>query len=336
VSSISKKKYTARVCWNTNQWIFPSGDARHLETDTYVVDAGFGHEEWLFNFVWLINGFHYGFLQPINKSFDKVTGKIIDVLLYTINPKKDRLYVGEISSCEILSLEQAEEAMGIYKKREWFKSMAESVGEFGGKIEYILGETNAKHLFNLRFKPENVNIYDPLLLADRRDAVWSRNRYILAAADDKIVKEWYRAGKTTPPLIKVITRKGVPEVTYDPFHKRLQSELLKGFQKRYGIKNVVLERNNVDITVTDGTRGILIELKTNPSSQSAIREALGQLLEYAYYRSSEEWESVALVIIAPGMIDELAKKYIQRLRSQFKIPISYYSYAEGDPLPELS
>jgi hypothetical protein len=147
---------------------------------------------------------------------------------------------------------------------------------------------------------------------------------------------WYRPGKLSPPLIKTITRKGVPDVTYDPFHKLLQAELLKGFQKQYGRENVIIERDHVDITVIIEAKIVLIEIKTNPSPRAAIREALGQLLEYAYYQSLKKYESVELVIMAPGVVDELAEKYIERLRSQFKIPISYYSYAEGDPLPKIS
>lgn len=47
------KKY-ARICWNTASWTRPSGDARNLEVDSYVNMNGFGHEEWLFNFDWLL------------------------------------------------------------------------------------------------------------------------------------------------------------------------------------------------------------------------------------------------------------------------------------------
>jgi hypothetical protein len=147
-----QQRYTARICWNLNKWRFPSGDAPHLETGSYVVEAGFGHEEWLFNLAWLINGFHYAFLQPVNKSFNHVTGKIIDVLLYTISPTQDRLYVGEISKCEVLRVDQAEEALRIYKQRGWLKSMAEQVGKVGGRVDHILAESKATTLFNIRFR----------------------------------------------------------------------------------------------------------------------------------------------------------------------------------------
>jgi len=44
-------------------WLAPSvRRCPALETKSYVVSAGFGHEEWLFNYVWLIDDFRYALL----------------------------------------------------------------------------------------------------------------------------------------------------------------------------------------------------------------------------------------------------------------------------------
>jgi hypothetical protein len=38
-----------------NNWKAPTGEARRYETPgSYVSKNGFGHEEWLFNFQWLL------------------------------------------------------------------------------------------------------------------------------------------------------------------------------------------------------------------------------------------------------------------------------------------
>jgi hypothetical protein len=95
---------------------------------------------------------------------------------------------------------------------------------------------------------------------------------------------------------------------------------------------VTLESNNVDITITDEKKTILIEIKTDSNPRAAIRAAIGQLLEYAYYRSPTEI-GVELVVIAPGKLDKSADEYIRRLRTEFNIPILYCSHSEGDPLP---
>jgi hypothetical protein len=53
VPSSAPNRYTARICWNSNWWGFR--EAQQLEEGGYVVDSGFGHEEWIFNLTWLIN-----------------------------------------------------------------------------------------------------------------------------------------------------------------------------------------------------------------------------------------------------------------------------------------
>jgi hypothetical protein len=328
--------YTARVCFNSKGWRFPTGEAAQLESGSYVAENGFGGEEWLFNFGWLIDGFHYAFLQPVSKSFEKLAGKTIDVLLYTINPSGDRLYGGEISHCEVLRREQAEHAFNIYKERGWLKSMKEQVAPFSKTGQAILKPTEARNLFNVRFRPDNADIYDPPRIAGHKDAVWKHFRYNLGWVNEQIEAQWRkRKGTTTPPSINTVTRKGTPAVTYDPIHKRLQADLFSRLQHQYGKGRVTLENDYVDITVEDGDRTTLIEIKSASTCRAAVRESLGQLLEYAYYRSQPRSETLDLIIVAPGKLDKLMEAYIQRLRADFNMPIWYLSYSEGDPLPAV-
>ncbi len=330
------ERYTARICWNSKGWRFPTGEAAHLETGSYVTNMGFGHEEWLFNFAWLIDGMHYAFLQPVNNSFENMTGKVIDVLLYAINPDRDRLYVGTISNCEVLQRTQAEDAVEVYKKHGWLESMVEQVVKVGGEADGILNSSEARDLFNVRFRREDANIYDPLRIANRGDGVWKRSRYTLAATNEQIQEQWRtRKGQTSPPLINTINRIGTPGVTYDPLEKRLQAALFPLFEARYGKGNVKLEEDYVDITVADGKQTILSELKSNPTARGAIREAMGQLLEYAYYWPRRQIEELRLVIVAPGNLDKLAEAYVERLRTEFNLPIAYCCHSEGDPLPGM-
>lgn len=263
--------YTARVCWNSQGWRFPTGEAAHLESGSYVAEAGFGHEEWLFNFGWLIDGFHYAFLQPVQNSLENLTGTTIDVLLYTINPLRDRLYVGKISQCEVLQRQQAEHAHRVYKERLWLKSIEEQVANVSSKAQYVV---TALDLFNIRFRPEKAEICDPLRIAPRTDAVWKRSRYTLGSTTQQIENQWRsRKGTTSPPVINTITRKGTPGLTYDPVHKRLQADLLSQFEARYGKGNVSLESDYVDITVRTPERTVLVEIKTTSTCRAAVRDA---------------------------------------------------------------
>jgi len=77
-----------RICWNTLNWRLPSGDARLYEvSDSYVASHGFGFEEWLFNFDWLLSGYNpvdnrehrYAFLQPISSSRHLLVGETFSI-----------------------------------------------------------------------------------------------------------------------------------------------------------------------------------------------------------------------------------------------------------------
>ena len=74
----------ARICWNTNNWQFPSGKAGKVSSDksaAYETKTGYGHEEWLFDISKLINGYHYGHLQAIGQHRDKYQGEKFDISL---------------------------------------------------------------------------------------------------------------------------------------------------------------------------------------------------------------------------------------------------------------
>src|SRR5438034_6190667 len=114
------EKYVARICWNSANWVYPTGEASRIGRVIYVTKAGFGFEEWLFNFQWVLDGWKYGFLQPVNKSLAKVQGTTIDIRLWTISPKAEWFYVAHVPSCEVLMEEQAEHARREFKRRGWF------------------------------------------------------------------------------------------------------------------------------------------------------------------------------------------------------------------------
>ena len=124
--------HCARICWNSQGWVFPTGEAKALEAGSYVTKAGFGHEEWLFNFAWLVDGYHYAFLQPVSKSLKSVAGKTLDILLYSVNPNRDRVYVGELNNCEVLKHAQAQDALNLYAKNGWLESMKQQISAVSG------------------------------------------------------------------------------------------------------------------------------------------------------------------------------------------------------------
>jgi len=195
-------KYYARVCYNTNGWRLPSGDAAKFEVDSFVARHRFGYEEWLFNFtMWNINGYHYAFLQPVEDSFKTKRGRTIDVLLWTIDPDKRRVCVGEIKNCEVLS---AARSRGVFEHhhqaKDWLSLMKKDLSSVNGTG----ADLSQDGLFNIRFRPKDAIQYDdPLPAAKSTDRILKLARYkLVAATESEVNAQWTirtRKGSTTAP-----------------------------------------------------------------------------------------------------------------------------------------
>jgi hypothetical protein len=76
--------------------------------------------------------------------------------------------------------------------------------------------------------------------------------------------------------------------------------------------------------VRQGAEYIYYEIKTGLSAQSCIREALGQLLEYAYWPGAQL--AARLVIIGEPPLDKYAKTYLETLQKEFSLPVEYRQF----------
>ncbi len=104
-------------------------------------------------------------------------------------------------------------------------------------------------------------------------------------------------------------------------HNQLQSKLYKHLCERFGADNVGTEKNRIDIVVRDGAALTFFEIKVGMEIRSCIREALSQLLEYAYWPDGDR--ATRLIIVTPCAPTNAAKKYMRTLRERFNIPIYY-------------
>jgi hypothetical protein len=205
-------------------------------------------------------------------------------------------------------------------------------------IDAKLGTLDAPlSCFNIRFRPANFERYEPFRVAAAGDSINKISRYTLIPADTQVVEtEWRRrVGSNEPPTIRTVTRSGHQGVTYDPIEKALQGELLRLLQDKFGKKNVTREADFIDLTVIDGAKKLLVEIKSDGDARLAIRKALGQVLEYAYFNSGSENANVHLIIIAPGPVTPRVAQYVKLLKEQFGIPVSYASFSSGGALPSV-
>jgi hypothetical protein len=331
-----RPKYFARLCWNTRKWICPSGDASEIENvNTYAAKMGFGHEEWLFNFNWLVDGWKYSFLQPINRSLAHLKGKTIDVRLFTVGGTKGWFYVGEIDKCQVLTEEQARHALDQFSARGWLQDMEEHVRAVGGDTSGLQG-SDPCNVFNIRFRKKTAELYDPPVPVDDGDAIRDITRYSLIPATSvpRVNEEWpTRVAATKERPTGKIHRKGVAGEDVELVHNAMQEKLAAALEAKYGKGAVVKEEGFVDIKLWDGKRLVFVEIKADPRPRCALREALGQLLEYEFAAAADGQTPTELVVAAPGELSsQLDLDYLHHLQARWSLPIRYVcvSREEGE------
>jgi hypothetical protein len=330
-----------RICWNSARWQRPTGEASILENNSYVARQGFGHEEWLFNLGYLVNGKHYAFVQPVNKGYKNVSGKKLRLILYALTPPPVQpVVVSEIEECEVISVSEARKIVETYRKRGWLQEMAHQVKSLGRSRLDVKGKPNS--LFNVRFSAERVKHYDPYVPLPKR-LTPSLRRYQLLNIPKELQllldnpKEVRRLQVAVPKASAVSpkrkselarTRAACKGTVYDPVHDRIQNRLDEILRRRYGTKAVLYEHEHVDLGLTYAVEGhprvAFFDVKTDSTVKQSVRAAIGQLLEYSCYPSRSAAHE--LIVVGWAAPDPEDVQYLRHLNEEFGLPLGYWRF----------
>jgi hypothetical protein len=335
----------ARLAWNSNGWIMPSGTpGKSTNPKSHEKQYGYGHEEWIFDTGKLIGNYHYGFLEPIRKHQQAYTGKHFNIWLYTINgANKLRYWVGNIEQVEVIDEHHAEQITDHYRKEGWLEEMRNQIIQSGANTE---GFSNYKgiDLFNIRFKPENVTLNDPyyelhdshdIYKTQRYTLLFQKSEYLIRSPEIEGEFTFVNPGSLEDDLEPKTPKKGtkIPaprpvEMVY--LHDAICRGLTKKLKTIYGKSNVRREHPagygqfRIDIVVKDDDDLIFYEVKSYTSLITSIREAMGQLMEYAYWPDKQRAKK--LVIVTQTPLTPSASKYIKHIRDTCGLPLYYQSY----------
>jgi len=319
-----------RICWNTKGWSRPSGDARNAETGSFVRENGFGHEEWLFNYEWTLNGYRFGFLQPVNRGRRKLEGSTINVFLYTYTPDHVALAVGIIRNVYVPTAEELADVARQFRRAGWIQQMKSDVARIGLR-SVSLNVTRPEEFLNVRFRPEDVDLFHPLMEISpghpictryRRYQPYEWNNDMAAIVGRGTGTGVHRAPVTRTKSTNVRVRAAQAETTVDPRHDRMQVKVHKLLEGQH--PEVQSEENFVDLTIRDAGHTTFVEVKTDRSARMCIRNAIGQLLEYAHYPAATNASCFWIVGDAP--MTESDKKYLDLLRRTYNVPVYYRRY----------
>ncbi len=107
----------------------------------------------------------------------------------------------------------------------------------------------------------------------------------------------------------------------EPRHKRLANKFTR-WLKNEGFEHVIMENNQIDLTFDHHDTRFMSELKVvyGLSTTKAIREAMGQLLEYNFYASRTPYDEWLILLDKTPTEDDL--RYSKRLANNLSFPIN--------------
>lgn len=160
----------------------------------------------------------------------------------------------------------------------------------------------------------------------------------LSAKDDEFFQE-ETEGSTSAPFVftpghnerdvEPITISASSKSKANRLHNDIQNKLYAHLKAKIGAPNVGTEVNTgsgtaVDLVTQKGGVTTFYEIKTGASVRASIRQAIPQLLEYAYWPNSTRADK--LVIVSHLPITKAAEKYLDFLRGKFALPITYQQF----------
>jgi len=114
-------------------------------------------------------------------------------------------------------------------------------------------------------------------------------------------------------------------ITYSRTHNLIQNNCKAILESTNQYSKVILEEDNVDIKAfyTNGSVDYF-EVKTEDVAQKNIRQAIGQIMEYAYYQSYRNVNK--MYVVGPCKASDGDLSYLKLLREKHNLPIHYIHF----------
>jgi hypothetical protein len=129
--------------------------------------------------------------------------------------------------------------------------------------------------------------------------------------------------------VEPMSRSGSPKSKANRLHNDIQNRLYAHLRDKLGARSVGTELDTgsgtaVDVATKHDGKVTFYEIKTAPSVRACIRQAIPQLLEYAFWPKHRRADE--LVIVCHLASTKAADQYIKFLREEFSLPLSYRQF----------
>lgn len=350
-----------RLCPNSAQWRRPTPKL-HENKKAYTGEHGFGFEEWLNRDEWLLSGYNgsstpyrYAHIQGLTTKNNAYVDQDVRILFYVKEHGSDPLAVAVLDRARVIDEDEATWAAIKIVENNWLQLMHAEVKSIGGSTDglpplprgrRILTWENPFYYANIKFLPQDLHFLEP-----RRKITLPSFYYSTALDWDGIIPG---ESEPLPPLEvpdvddvtgrdervdrfseQIIKQKEIAGKEYSPRQAPIQNSLARQLKKFYTPKNglVTCENDRVDIKlITNDGRTTFIEIKPASSARQAIRQSLGQLLEYAHYAEEDRADKLVIVSDVPPENDDL--RYLNHLTRTYHLGISYVYCLPETVLPD--
>lgn len=148
--------------------------------------------------------------------------------------------------------------------------------------------------------------------------------------NSEISSDVFRSGHNRDPnKPRISMRRQISETKAKLIHDELQDSLYEQLSQKFGKENVGTENNSaskgkIDAVSRKNGERIIYEIKVDTDPRFVIRDAIGQLLEYAFWPGATK--PTELVIVGIADENDESCEYLKKLNDIFSsvVKLSYY------------
>lgn len=338
-----------RLCWNSSGWRLPTGSSSE---GGHPRRMGFGHEEWNFQTDDAFDGNIYGHLPRPSEQIRRESEGHFQIAFWALHPKtREKLLVGYYHDATLPTPEDYERLdacfrdQGIYERRA--NELLAAVPSLGvSRTRKEVTSAVVKHWLSFKCpvdKVEALSGYVALPDKVRGKPIgmrFGRSTYVSKLPSVEELKEitaeeHARTERRTTPLAEDgYCREFGTRLEHILSRHNSLSNQLSAWLRRKGYTDVCQEKSGVDIEFISSSDLCRAELKVcySVGTTKAIREALGQLLEYNYYGNREPAQRWFIILDQQPSLKD--KSYVANLRTKLGLPL-VLGWQEGEDFQVL-
>jgi hypothetical protein len=263
------------------------------------------------------------FGEKRQEAFENVRDEILQIIKYAESgdfAKIDDLHLSDLFKWKVASLYSNERLVPIFK-RAVLDKVATAFGLKDSKKKKI---SELQELL-ISKRPAELDVYTYM------ESLY--DQYGHEGGDKKGAPKKEGAGigaerkpaahKNTDPQLRTVARTYIAEQK----HNRIQEALYNSLVAEHGEGKVFREKNYVDVTLELPDQVTFYEVKPYSSVLECIREALGQVLAYAFRNAKDDDRKRKIVAVGQYPPNEGEQKFVEFIKSLLSIEFDYENVA---------